>query len=267
MRIVRIGRSSRARYEAGIRALEESANYPLGEDRFNIDHGSEYFAFFDRLGDALFYAVLDGERVGAAASAILRKIPLQSGGPLRRTWYLCDLKVHPDYRGRHIPLRLLTRAFPMNYLRCPRGYAISMNTPGESHNRVKRLLERFRWAKLSGAGILEIYALDFEGFSSIRALVEHHRGPLSFLSLGGIKDIVLESTGSPMPLIHVQFGPCAERDRPEPVEGATHMFCCSCGDSLGQELKSKGIEPSASATLIQHRMQAADWRFVLTSDI
>ena len=38
-------------------------------------------------------------------------------------------------------------------------------------------------------------------------------------------------------------------------------------DSLGQELKSKGIEPSASATLIQHRMQAADWRFVLTSDI
>jgi hypothetical protein len=77
---------------------------------------------------------------------------------------------------------------------------------------------------------------------------------------------VLASTGAPMPLLHAQFGPAAERGgASEPQAGSVHMFCAPETDPLHTELL--GVAPSASATVIHHRMGASDWKFVLTSDI
>jgi hypothetical protein len=52
MRIVTIERGERAPYAERVVQLEAGASYPLGDDRFTLDHGEDYFAFFDRLGHA-----------------------------------------------------------------------------------------------------------------------------------------------------------------------------------------------------------------------
>jgi hypothetical protein len=253
-------------WAAGVAALEAEAWYPLGPDRFRIDHGADYFAFFRRLGALRYYAVEVDGAVVAVGAGVLRRVPVRPGRPPRRAWYLCDLKVRPDHRGSHLPLRLLGRAFPLNYLRCPRGYAISMD-PADGPNRVVRLLQRFRWARASLGATLELFSLDADAIARARPTIEAERGPISFLSLAGVKEIVLESTGRPMPLRHVQHGPCAEAGAPEPEPGAVHMLCAPRGDALSQRLRALGHAPSATASVLHHRMAAADWRFVLTSDI
>ncbi len=83
----------------------------------------------------------------------------------------------------------------------------------------------------------------------------------------GKKDIILQSTGSAMPLLHVQFGPCAEQGQAEPLDDYVHMFCVSVDHPLLEALKHQAIYPSATATVVHHGMEKWDWRFILTSDI
>lgn len=264
VRILRVD-DDPARWDAGVRALEAEAWYPLGDDRFQIDHGSDYFAFFRRLGELHYYVAEAGGEVVAVGAGVLRRLPLREGGAPREAWYLGDLKVRRDWRGRRLPLQMLTRAFPFNYLRCGRGYGITMN-PASGRNRVVGIFERFTWAPVSIGTTLELFSLEAEAMRAARARVEAHRGPVTFLSLAGKKDIVLERTGR-MPLLHVQFGPAAEPGLPEPVVGHVHMLCAPTGDPLALALRALGHAPSGTATVLQHRMGEADWRFVLTSDI
>ena len=98
-------------------------------------------------------------------------------------------------------------------------------------------------------------------------ILRGHFGGVSYLSLEGKKDIILQSTGSRMPLLHVQFGPCAEQGHPKPLDDYVHMFCVSVDHPLLDVLKHQSIYPSATATVIHHRMEKWDWRFILTSDI
>ena len=267
MNFVRITRAERLIHQSALAALEKNARYPLGNDWFELDHGADYFAFFDRLGDLEYRAAVDGERVAGVGAGILRRVPFRQGETPRRAWYLCDLKVHPDFRGQRIPLRMLGRAFLPNYLRCRRGYAISMNPGDGSPNRVVKLMLRFRWAPLSVPALLEIYSLDAPRMRVTAPILEKHRGPVSYLSLAGKKELTLESTHAPLPLLHVQFGACAESGSPAPREGFTHMFCVPGGDPLALELASCGLALSATASILAHGMSKSDWRFVLTSDI
>jgi len=268
MQILRITERNRLELQPGLEALETQATYPLGSDFFKIDHGDDYFHFFRRLGLLTYYAIVhdDGTVIGAAAG-ILRRLPFKPDGVARRTFYLCDLKISPAHRGRNVSLKLATYGLFRHYLRCPRGYAITMNDPSQKTNRIVHLAHKFRWASTDVAGPLLIFSLDAERMNQLAPVVVKHRGPLSYLSLRGIKDIVLQSTGAPMPLLHVQFGPCAAEGEVAPLSGHTHMFCTPSRDPLAAELKGLGYEPSASATILHHRMRGADWSFILTSDI
>lgn len=269
LRVVQIRHAERAAYQERLAALERLASYPLGRDRFQISHGADYFAFFDRMGATHFFVALEGERVAAAGCGVLRRVPFRRGARPRRTWYLCDLKVHPEFRRRHIPLRMLRAGFCPRYLYAPRGYGISMNPGDGSPNRVVRLVQHWRWSPLRLVGNLGIYSLDAAAMRDVWEVVERARGPLSFSSPRGIKDIVLESTGQPMPLLHAQFG--AERlegaASREPVAGHVHMLCCLESDPLAAALAERGHAPGATASVVAHGMRGCDWEFVLTSEI
>ncbi len=265
MRFVTVEREHRGRWAQSIAALDAAASYPLGSDRFVIDHGEDYFASFDRLGQSRHEIAVEDERVVAIGCGVLRTIPIPSGSAIE-AWYLCDLKVHPSERGRHIPLRLFASAFPSGVLRCRRGYAISMDPPA-GENRVVRLLGRFVLAPIRRVARLVLYSLDAEAMRNAAPLVQRARGPIGYRSLGGIKDIVLQSTGKKMPLWHVQHGPFSEPSAAEPIEDGVHMFCVPDDDALRVDLAGLGIEPSASASVLAHGLDGLRYDFVLTSDI
>lgn len=260
IRVFRVD-AEREAWRAPVAALEASARYPLGADRFRIDHGRDYFAFFDRLGELAYYVAADEGEVLAVGCGVIRELP--GLGP---AWYVGDLKVRPDRRGEHVPLRMLTAAFPAEYPRCRRGYGISMNPP-EGENRVLRIFRRFPMIPIVHAATLGFFSLAAEAMRTAEPVVRRHRGALSYLSLRGIKDLVLESTGAPLPLLHVQHGPLAAPGHAEPVDGAVHMLCAPVGDPVCQALVQLGHPVSATATVITHRMDGYDWRQVLTSEI
>lgn len=273
LRYRRLDRNSRGKYEKSIAALEELASYPLGDDQFKIDHGSNYYAFFDRMGDTVFHCMFDGDRVVAVAAAITRLLADTSGNE-HRVVYLCDLKVHPDYRGQGIPLRMARRGFWRSVLTTRKYYAISMNKPGQSQNRVAKLLSHFRWLPMEATGPIDIFnlsAIDLKRMPSLEQFI----GPYHFLSLTGIKDIVLQSTGKPMDLWHLQHGPCSSdigeqdfgKQADRPSASGVHMICCQREDEIWSYLAQQGHRPDSSATIIHTGMKKFSWSFVLTSEI
>ncbi|MGL5063150.1 MAG: hypothetical protein ACRC62_24490 [Microcoleus sp.] len=266
MKFHRITPVERADFQPKIVAIEQTAIYPLGDDFFQLDHGDDYFAFFDRLGEVNYYAALDANRVAAVGAGILRQIPYCQGETVNPAWYLCDLKVHPDYQRQHLSLRILSHAINANILQCDRGYAISMN-PDRSSNRLARILERFSLVRFRCTALLNIYSLDAAIVKNLESLLIEHRGEISYLSLRGIKDLRLQSTGKMLPLLHVQWGSSAREGNPVPVEGYAHMFCVPANDDLATLLTAKEIYPNATASVISHGMDKCDWRFILTSDI
>lgn len=264
MRVVKIARDERPAWAGPIAALEAGARYPLGADHFRLDHGADYFAFFDRLGDVAYYAAVEDGEVLAVGAGVLRQVP--GAGGSRLAWYICDLKVRPDRRGQHIPLRMFAAAFPPEFARCPRGYGISMDPPGRP-NRVVGIFQRFPVMPIRHAATIELWSLDADAMDTALPVVREHRGEVGFLSLGGVKDIVLASTGAPLALRHVQFGPLAAPAAPAPTDGAVHMLATPERDALGDALRDLGHAPSATATVITLGMDDTDWRWVLTSDI
>jgi hypothetical protein len=245
-------------YGRRIAAIEAAVDYPLGTDRFHIDHGADYFAFFRRLG-RLRYVI--AERTGQLLAMLAATERRLADGP---AWYLGDLKLAPAGQGLALTRRLL--AVARDGGGPARAYGISMNPGDGTPNRVVRLLAKLA-PEMRVAATLNFYSVDGAQMRELADLVATHRGPLGYLSLAGIKDIVLHSTGRPMRLVHVQHGPCAEAAAEDPIDGGSHMFCTPEGDALDRSVRERGCRPMASATVIQAGMGDTDWSFVLSSDI
>ncbi len=144
-----------------------------------------------------------------------------------------------------------------------------MNSGDGVPTRVVQPLFGFSAAPLQPVCDLEIYSLAPARLAAVEPLLARHRGPLALVSLRGTKDLVLESTGRPMPLVHVQFdGKTDEGERLAalPPE-STCMFCVPGQDALSRALREHGLAPSAGAAIVAHGLEHVDWRFVVTSEI
>lgn len=261
MRILRLSARDRPAWQDRLRAFSERFTYPLGDDRFRIDHGPDYFRFFDRCGEAIPFLAVDGDRVVAAACAVLREAP-----SLGRAWYLCDLKVDWAFKGRGAALSLIRSAMPYCLRRCRRGYAITMLGPGAHRSPVPRLLGRLPLLSFETGPRLEIYSLGLEELLRAAPLLRRHRGSISLESLRGIKDLVLESTGRPMPLWHLRFGAAESRLEDAETNG-TFMFCVPTKAVLSRELRASGLRTQAYADILRFRMPDFDGAPIETSDL
>jgi hypothetical protein len=79
----------------------------------------------------------------------------------------------------------------------------------------------------------------------------------------------LRSTGRPMPLWHVRHGDVVDhRTATTPPPGATIMWCAPRTSRLAATLQARDLSPSASATVIHHRLDGVLWDDVIdTSEI
>ena len=265
MKIIKITKKNISTWQEQIENLESLSRYPLGKDFFRIDHGDNYLSFFARLGKTHYYAAVENGKIIAVAAGILRTIKqAHTSSKVFRVWYLCALQVHPSHRGRKIPLRIFSRAFFWNYLKCQKIYAISMD--GAESGKVERLLKRFRWAPMKVAATLNFFSLSFVQLMQVRDLIERHLGNISFLSLAKKKDLILESTSKPLPLLHIQHGSRSHTEE-NPKQNHVHMMCLPASHVLCDELVSLGLLVSATATIIHRGMSQTQWDFVMTSDI
>ena len=251
------------RFGAKLQELESVAEYPYGADFFTLDHGADYFAFFERMGEPLFHVALDGSRVVACAAGILRTVVIEN--KTIRAWYLCDLKVHPEFRGRQITAKLFRENLFRNYLKCRRGYAVSMN-PASGENRVVKLLKRLPRVPVGYAGQLNFYSFDKDEAVGVQRDLEAELGKISYLSLRGKKDLIMKSTGAPLPLYHIQHGAMAAGGIKSPTENGIYMICAFENGSL-DNLLAERFPVSATASILAHRLKPKDWNFILTSDI
>jgi hypothetical protein len=272
MRRVWVTARNRAALHQAIDDLERLTSHPLGDASFRFDPGTDPFAFLERLGEPKYLALMDGDRVAAVGAGVLRAVPLRVGEAPTRVWYLCDVKVHPDYRGRHLPLTMLAKAdFPLNYARAPRAYAIGLNPGDGGASRLVGLMRHFRWARFEAGPELAVYGVDAATIADLTPLLEQFRGHLGMLSPTGVRDLVLASTGEPLPVVHVTWDPLgkgvAPSNRKGPQPGHRHLFCAPHGDPMAIALAARGVMPIATASVVHHRMARSDWRFVLTSEL
>jgi hypothetical protein len=171
---------------------------------------------------------------------------------------------------------MLLGTLASSYWRCGRAFGITMET--ERRGKVARLAERVRPGPVRFRPVcrLILYSLDAATMRRAAPLLQSERGPLCYRSLKNQKDLVLTSTGKPLPLLHVnfrRFDPTlsveARRDqgRPEPADGHTHMFCLPENDPLVTLLRSEHIVSNAGARVFAHNMDHFDFAFVQTSEI
>ncbi len=241
--------------------------FPIDSKHFYFDNGKDYFAWFKNMGDLHYFVALDGEQVVAVAAQVTRQLVSSSGEKTEPFWYLCDLKVHPDYRGLGIPEKIFTNRFPHHYFRCPRGYAITIDPIDKSENAIVRMLQNFPMIPFSVATKMGIIMLDTELMEEVDPILRRHRGPISYSSSAGTRDIVPEFGGDPLPILHAQFGPCGQPGYNDPQEGHAHMFCAPLEDALIKDLEIRGIRPVTTMTVIHHRLENWQWQFILTNEI
>ena len=112
--------------QAALNHFEEQFDYPLGsDDRFHIDHGSDYSTFFQAMGRPAIFVYEDNQRVHGVLSCARRTISGPEGDV--EALYLCDLKVEDGPKKGRILLRLLRAVHKEFREQIRHGYAVVMD--------------------------------------------------------------------------------------------------------------------------------------------
>jgi GNAT superfamily N-acetyltransferase len=122
--------------ELGI-ALEEferSFLYPLGpKQKFRISHGREYLPFFRAMGEVtLLVAEHEGQVLGTLVLVRrMVRVRSESREQVEPTYYLCDLKLRPEWQRTPLLARLIAMARKhIEASGCQRCYCVVMNGTG-----------------------------------------------------------------------------------------------------------------------------------------
>lgn len=102
-----------------------------------------------------------------------------------------------------------------------------------------------------------------EQLDSVGPLLRKYHGEFGYLSLLGIKDLVMTSTAQPLPLLHVVPSSQANTNL-DP--SAYFMFCLTEHSPFFKELQHKGVQFSATASIISN-IEGSQWEFIMSNEI
>ena len=265
-----------------IKLFEEKLGqtYPLGNDSFKINHGSNYFLFFKRIGNLYYHIIVVNDNPSGSArrsdSDAEHEIAGVAATVLRnygnkKFWYICDMKIDPRFRGRGYTILMCLNLIPKFITMTASAYLISMD-PQSQHiiHLTTKISNALPFLRIKHDITLKIYQLKKDQMLISQKLLEELHGKVSYLSLGGKKDLILQSNGQPMKILHAQYGPFAEHtDIVTPNdESTTYMFCAPKNSVLDIKLLEHKIDTNVTATVIYHRMpEDFDFNWILTSEI
>ena len=224
VRIEVVGPDGLRPYLADLRRLEAAIKYPIGDgsDHFTIDHGDTYDAFFSGLGAAMFMIAVDGDELVGVFAGIERTA--RCDGATVKTVYGADFKLAERVRGGSLSRRMIWKGFLMGmspqFLRRWRvAYVTAMRG---AHGDVMRSVRGFHAARLARPGArLAVYFVEPERLAALRVdgapppppttgmdlSPDPASRPPGLASTAGRKDLRLQSTGAPWPLVHLPLGP------------------------------------------------------------
>jgi Fe-S cluster biosynthesis and repair protein YggX len=183
--------SERAEYSKKLQHFESQFVYPLGDKTFTIMHGavSDYFTFFEHLGEVHYFVMEENEEIIGAFCAVLRD-----------TWYLCDFKIHPDYRGKKLYLKLMRKYFFKLYFKKNTMFAINMS-PTKDNKLVKHTQKILRFLAINNeAKYLSQFTM--QELKEKSAVLDPDFWDNHYIvTNNGHKDIVVD--GQSMPLYHI----------------------------------------------------------------
>lgn len=302
VRLVHFAAHELAPYEEGLRRLEADIRYPIGDgaDHFRIDHGPRYTDFFSGLGEAHFLLALAGDEVVGTCAVVGRFA--EAGGKRVATLYIADMKIAPAHRGGALARRYMYRGFvevfrPSTRRRWPWRLAYVAAMRGTRGDVMRSARGRFNPMKLArGAARLAVYFAEPDALAALP-----HRGcpppppdegldlspdakhtPQGTMSTAGSKDLRLDSTGQPWPLVHLPLGPTAWRPTwgaylaavGSALAGSGATACFAIDERLTDHvtwLGSAGIRPGATCTIYALRLPFAPrptpWVHLATSEI
>jgi hypothetical protein len=297
VRVIELRADQLAPYGEGLRALEADIRYPIadGADHFRIDHGARYEAFFAGLGDAGFLLALDGDRPVGISVGIFRHARV--GERRVPTLYAADFKVARSHRGGAVSRRVAWRGLLAALREIPRwriGYAAAMRGKRGDVMRSARGVSPLKLGR--PAARLAVYfvapqalaALDVgrcpppPALDGIDLSPSPTCEPPGLVSTRGRKDLRLESTGEPWPLVHLALGPLAWRPSlghylracGEALVGTDAQACFALDERLEDQvrwLSGQGISSGAVCTLYSLRQpgapKLAPWVHLATSEI
>lgn len=260
MKAFSVTRENSHLYQRKLNSFEAQFTYPLGNDKFRIDHGNDYFKFFERLGKWKLVGIENDSEIIATGLGVLREMDGE------KVWYLADLKVSPGYRYQGISRQLIQNNFVSFQKLCNRFFAIAMNNELGGNN-IDKLLSRIDYVHFEVAGFIEFFTLTFDEVNALRYEMVECLGAISFLSLEGIKDIFLESANKRMPLLHIQHGNEVQKGLLFPKKGSSHMVCGIRKGKLSQTMQRNGICSMAEATIYCSNLPDINLNSILSSEI
>lgn len=235
--------------------------YPIGQNYFTINHGVDYYEFFKRQSEQIkIYAYFEKNKIIAVGCGILKLLEKES------VWYICDLKVDPEYRGKYLPSKIFLSSLFPNYLYSNKCYGITMN---DNNNKVERLSKHMNFLNFKNAGNLYIYKVNYYQMLWMEPLLKTYFGRINYVSLEGIKDLILKD-GNRMKILHVN----KKMNQSEtgiyfshPIPDYDIMFCCHEDSELKHKLDEMNFRTDITASIIHANMDNYKWDFVQTDEI
>jgi hypothetical protein len=214
------------------------------------------------------------DEIAAAVCYVLRTMRTFNG-KTKKAWYICDLKVHQNYQGQHLPLFMTKKIAFWRYVQCPRGFAICMNPVVGDPKAASIFKKHGPWSL--DTQVLNLYTLSAGQVAQSRdtlkkMLVDHgymngHQ-QLHFVATNGAKDYEITNTLSgqkrPWHLVHIQVGDGTQ----VPLENdATYMICAVEGTTLDTHFKTLLGAPSSTAQIVSYGMKDIDFNYLTSNQI
>jgi hypothetical protein len=185
-------RMEREKYSYKLKEFEKEFTYPLGNKQFYISHGrySDYFDFFEQLGQPEFLILEDDDKIIGVVCLILRNI---NG---IKSWYACDFKISKAYRGQKLYRKWMWKFFLPFYMKCQLLFGINMSNP-ENNKLWKHTQSIFKAFSIK---VVPSYLYEFTA-KEIGFLNDNILANYSLITNNGLKDIIID--GQSVSLYHL----------------------------------------------------------------